>query len=352
MSNPALIDPQTSRLFTALRALLMLAVVCIHSEKGILFSLGVTGETPLTRGILNVLCRHLFQTTVPLYFAISGYLLYLRYDGNLKDYPRLVAKRFRTLMLPFLLANGFWLAWLTVNGSIPGISGTTILKTRGYLSMLLGIDGLPLIYPLWFLRDLFIFALFAPVFAFFLKRLPYLGLAAIWLCWNFMLQKGIPLEFSGAFFFYLGGLLAVKRIGLTLPRTAVIAAWAVFLATTAVSSYIDLSGMETQWRYPFWRMSVLSAVLVVWDWARWVRLGERAWLMWLAPSIFFIYLLHEPTLSYLAEWTKGWVLSGSTASQLGYACFLTAACLAITWSIGWILKRFAPPAYALLTGGR
>lgn len=352
MSTAALIDPQTSRLFTALRALLMLAVVCIHAEKGILFALGVTGETPLARGILNVLCRHLFQTAVPLYFAISGYLLYLRYDGNLKDYPRMAARRFKTLMLPFLLVNGFWLAWLTVTGSIPGISGTTILRERGYLNMLLGIDGLPIIYPLWFLRDLFILALASPLFAFFLKRLPYAGLAGIWLCWNFMLQKGIPLEFSGAFFFYLGGLLAVKRAGLSAPRPAVIAAWAVFAATTAISSYMDLSGMVTQWKYPVWRMCVLSGVVAVWHWAMWARIGERGWLLWLSPSIFFIYLLHEPALSYLAEWTKGWVLPGSTASQLGYAAFLTAACLALTWSVGWGIRRFAPPAYSALTGGR
>jgi len=345
----ALIDAVTSRRLTALRALLMLCVVGIHAEKGVLFN--VAAEAPFAHALFNVVCRHFFQTAVPLYFTMSGYLLFLRYDGNLAEYPRLAFKRFRSIFLPFLLVNGFWIGYLTITGGIPGIGGTTVLRERGVLSLLLGLNGLPLIYPLWFLRDLFVFFLLAPAFGLMLRRAPYAGLCGLWLCWNFIQQENIPIDFGGAFFFFLGGLLAVKRAdldgwqGLRLP---VLLAWA---ALIGLSAAIQVGEVETAWRFPLWRMSVMTGAVAVWQLSGLLRLGENRMLLQLAPSIFFVYLLHEPTLSYLANWTRGLVGAGS-ASQLGYALLLGVATVAITYSMGWVLRRFAPPVYSVLTGGR
>jgi len=364
MTSP-LVDADTSRRLTALRCLLMLAVVGIHTEKGLLF--GLAAEAPLAKAVLNVLCRHVFQVSVPLYFAMSGYLLFLRYDGGWRGYPRLVAKRFRTIMLPFLLANIFWLAFILVEGGIPGIGGTTYVKERGFASLILGLNGLPLIYPLWFLRDLFILFLLAPALSVIIHRLPYLGLAGFWLCWNFMLQQGIPLEFLGAFFFYLGGLLAVKQVNLNGLRRFIRPFCLGWMVLIAVSSAIQISGTETIWRYPAWRASVLVGAVAVWLLSGTIRFGgttgsiesggagETGWkraIFMLSPYIFFIYLLHEPALSFIASWTSWMVSPDSSLAQLGYVLFLTAATMASTLGLAWVLKRFAPPAYSLLTGGR
>ncbi|MBN8839326.1 MAG: hypothetical protein J0I25_03910, partial [Sphingomonadales bacterium] len=81
-------------------------------------------------------------------------------------------------------------------------------------------------------------------------------------------------------------------------------------------------------------------------------LGEWKWLHTLAPYIFFIYLLHEPVLSYLSQWTRGVPLAGSTAAQLGYTLGLAAATTLACLGLGLALKRLLPPAYSLLTGGR
>jgi peptidoglycan/LPS O-acetylase OafA/YrhL len=352
MSTP-LIDATTSRRLTALRALLMLCVVGIHSEKGVLFNLAA--EAPLAQALFNVVCRHIFQTAVPLYFAMSGYLLFLRYDGNLAEYPRLALKRFRSIFLPFLLINGFWIAYLMISGGIPGIGGTTYLRERGVFSLLLGVNGLPLIYPLWFLRDLFVFFLLAPAFGFVLRRAPYLGLCALWLCWNFMELKALPVDYGGAFFFCLGGLLALRRANLDAWSRALWPMCLVWAALIAVSASIQLGSpliLDVQWLFPMWRLSILAGAVAVWQLSGLVRLGESRVLLRLAPSIFFIYLLHEPVLSYLADWTGGLVSAGSSLSQLGYALLLALTTVAITYAMGWILRRIAPPVYSVLTGGR
>jgi surface polysaccharide O-acyltransferase-like enzyme len=360
--TPPLIDAATSRRLTALRSLLMLAVVCIHTEKGLLF--GLAAEAPLTKAILNVLCRHVFQTAVPLYFAMSGYLLFLRYDGGLGGYPHLIAKRFRTIMLPFLLANIFWLVFILVEGGIPGIGGTTYVKERGFVDLILGLNGLPLIYPLWFLRDLFFLFLLAPGISYVIRRLPYLGLAGFWLCWNFMLQEGIPLEFSGAFFFYLGGLLAEKRADLDGLKRYVWPVCLGWIALVAVSATLQISGTETILRYPVWRASVMVGAVSVWllsglaqfsgneEKDGTVETGWKRAVFMLSPYIFFIYLLHEPALSFIASWTSWMVSADSVLAQLGYVLFLAVSTMAATLGVAWVLKRLAPPVYSLLTGGR
>jgi peptidoglycan/LPS O-acetylase OafA/YrhL len=350
MTNP-LLSAETSRRFAAMRSLLMLAVVCIHAEKGVLFGAGA--ETPLASAVFTVINRHLFQTAVPLFFAMSGYLLFLRYEGGLAAYKSIAARRFRTLMVPYLACNLFWLAFILIAGGIPGIGGSTYVKTRGYVNLVLGIDGLPLVYPLWFLRDLFTLFLCAPAFHWLLRRMPWLGLAAIWYCWNFVPQQGIPLEFSGAFFFHLGGMLAVRRADLPALDRHAAALLAFYAAVTALSVWIQLEGdPQSLWRFPVWRLSVMTGTAAVWTLTGLLRVGEGQWLTRLAGYIFFIYLLHEPTLSFLAGATPELVKGGGTAAQLGYAAFLAAAAIGATLAAGWGLKRAAPAAYGVLTGGR
>jgi len=345
---PPLMDQARSLRITALRALLMLVVVGIHAPKGLLTH---APYTPATEAVLNVLGRHLFQTAVPLYFAISGYLLFLRYQGGLEGYPALAAKRFRTIFLPYLLVNAFWIAYVALFGAIPGIGGSTFLKTRGVASLLLGIDGWPLVYTLWFLRDLFLFFLAAPLFGFFIRRAPLAGLALLWLAWNTLAIPVIAVDLSGAFFFYLGGLLAARRCDVEAWDRRTLPLWALWAALVAVSATLQLKGLLTWWQFPVWRACVLVGVAAVWTASGSWRLGERRWLLRLSGSIFFVYLLHEPVLSFLADWTPG-LLLGGTAGQLAYVAFLGATATGLCLGLGALLRRATPPVYSLLTGGR
>jgi len=342
------LDQAQSRRITALRALLILAVVGIHAPKGLLAH---AQYTPLAGAVLNVLGRHVFQVAVPLYFAISGYLLFMRYDGGLAGYPALVAKRFRTIFLPYLLVNGFWIAYVAVAGGIPGIGGTTFLKTRGVASLLLGIDAWPLVYTLWFLRDLFVFFLAAPLFGLFIRHAPYAGLAACWLAWNTLALPVISLDLGGAFFFYLGGLLAARRADLDAWQSRLATLWALWAVLIAASATLQLQGSLPGWQFPVWRASVLVGVAAVWVASGTWRLGERALLLRLSGSIFFVYLLHEPLLSFLADKTPG-LLPPGTAGQLAYVAFLGLAVTAVCLALGAAMRRWARPAYSLLTGGR
>jgi len=328
----------------------MLAVVGIHAQKGVLYLSG--GETPAAALIFLIVCNHLFQAAVPLYFAISGFLLFLRHDGPPDDYPKLVSRRFRSLFLPFLLVNGFWLAYLSATGAIPGIGGSTYLKTRGYLQLLLGLDGLPLIYPLWFLRDLFVLFVLSPVLGWLLRHAAYAGLALLWLCWNFLPQGDVPVAYLGVFFFYLGGLAAVKRFPLACPGPALAALWTGFALLTALSVFILTANPGSVWWFPVWRLCVLTGTLAVWYWSGWAKLQDWGWLTRIAPFIFFVYLVHEPALSYLADACSGLFSLPGTISQLGFALGLAVAATAVSLALALLLRSLAPPVYRLLTGGR
>ncbi|GFK94769.1 hypothetical protein NNJEOMEG_02617 [Fundidesulfovibrio magnetotacticus] len=343
-----LIDAATSRRISALRALLMLAVVGIHAPKGLLAHVV---PTPEAGAVLNVVGRHLFQAAVPLYFAISGYLLFLRYPGGLDGYKGLVAKRLRTLFLPYLLVNGLWIAYVALFGAIPGIGGTSYLKARGVLPLLLGVDGWPLVYPLWFLRDLFAFFLAAPLFAVLIRRLPWAGLFLLWAAWNTLEIPRVSLDLGGAFFFCLGGVLAARRMNLDGLGRYLPLLWGLWALCIAASATLQLQGLWPGWQFPAWRASVLVGVATVWTASRGWRLGERAWLLRLSGSIFFVYLFHEPALSWLADLTPWLVLPG-TAGQLAYVVLLAASATGLCLGLGAALRRLAPRVYGLFTGGR
>lgn len=352
----------TSRRITALRALLILTVLGVHSLKGVRFHLG--SITPAADVFFTVLAFHIFQVCVPLYFAIAGYLLFLRYDGGLRGYPQLVVKRFRSVLLPFLLLNAIWICYLILVGGIPGIGGTTVYKTRGFLSLLLGIDGLPLIYPLWFLRDLFIYFLLAPLFGLCFRSISWMGLALLWAAWNSSLEQTIHVNLIGPFFFYLGGIVARKRCDLNgwqRFRWILLLAWA---ALIAASSFVRLELHGSFWREPLWNAALLAGACSTWTLSglpqkknggpddQWEGVGSYRTLLALAPYAFFIYLLHEPVMSFLMAATPGLAIAGNTASQIGYAAFLTIATGLVNLSAAWLLRRFVPGIYAVVTGGR
>ena len=110
--------------------------------------------------IKYVISGNISRCAVPGFFVISALFLYRKefsWWGN-------VRKKFRTLMIPYLLMNTFWVVFYFVCQHIPAVSdyfsnaenmvGDWKLSgwLRGY-----GITSIsPLLYPLWFLKYLFL----------------------------------------------------------------------------------------------------------------------------------------------------------------------------------------------------
>lgn len=112
--------------------------------------------------ISQVICR----CAVPGYFFISGILLYrkdFKWSENVK-------KKISTLVIPYFFINSLWLIIFFITQNIPFLSSffsneDNNISSWGimeYLNAFIGYkNSCPLVYPLWFIRDLFILNIFA-----------------------------------------------------------------------------------------------------------------------------------------------------------------------------------------------
>ena len=122
---------------------------------------------------------------VPVFFIISSFLFF--YDMNEFDIQKWsikLRKRIRTLLIPYIFWNLFYLLFmLIVQISFSNIMGGEERKMVYNYSFLELINsfwnfggmyyGMPILYSFWFIRNLMILNLFAPVFYLLLKRVPF-----------------------------------------------------------------------------------------------------------------------------------------------------------------------------------
>ena len=327
------------------------------------FTLGNGWQYFLANGVLRF--------RIPLLFAISGYLLAWRDDGRLPHRAR-VGRRLRTLGLPYLLWSGLWLAALWALEQFPG-TGRAVLDaeispfwprqllgqyTAGEL--LVRALVLPAPFQLWFLRSLLVYNLAYP----WLKKA-----VAQWPRWYFSIAgllwlAGVPLplvEGEGLLFFGLGLWLAQRGYDVQRPprwfRPGLGAA--LWLGTAALHTGLAFGGGPARGLgHPLLlltlhRIGEISGLLTAWfGLDGLVRAAmARGWFRWLTGFSFIIYALHVPAVNYA---TEAALCHGATLPQPQLLTYLLVPPLIIAGSValGAGLRRVAPKAYGLLTGGR
>ena len=78
---------------------------------------------------------------------------------------------------------------------------------------------------------------------------------------------------------------------------------------------------------------------------------NRKWFVWLSAFSFMIYVVHAPLVAYATEAVFGMVNHFPNYRMLTYI-FLPLAVIALSVSLGALLRKFLPGVYGLLTGGR
>lgn len=152
---------------------------------------------------LQYTCVELGWITVPLFFFISGYLLFQKYDGTLTCYKKKLKQRLWSLLIPYLLWN--LLGYMMFAYIDKTIAPNHLVQSFFALPEM---AGGPADHPLWFLRNIILYTLAAPLIWLFVKRRSFgylLALSAgLWLLGLQPLQHGIVI---GALFFIGGGIL-------------------------------------------------------------------------------------------------------------------------------------------------
>jgi surface polysaccharide O-acyltransferase-like enzyme len=351
MSTRSLVSPEISKRFDVLRTLLVVFVVGVHAEKGLQ---AYYKEIPdALRAVLIIVPHNIFRICVPVFFGISGYLFYLTYKPSAAAYGRMVLKKTRTILLPYLLFNALTIALILIFNKAPYMGDIHGLRQEGILKYLLGVYRFPAVYPLWFLRDLYVYFLLAPVFYVVSVEIPRLGVLAFWAVWMFVPQQGLAVELSGAFFFYTGCLLARTGADLDGLRRYALPGVALGLIALFAVSYVEYFQGYPPYYHLFYRHDMIFGTLALWLLTGYSWLGRSKFLLALSGTSFFVYLTHEPVLSYLIYGTR-YIFhpTSGTWVGIGYMALLTALTFTLCTLLAKLLIRYAPAVYAVATGSR
>jgi peptidoglycan/LPS O-acetylase OafA/YrhL len=168
----------------------------------------------------------------------------------------------------------------------------------------------------------------------------------------FVPQAGIPIELSGLVFFYGGCMLSRLKIDLDGARRLTLPVAVVYLLFLCATASFELSYGAESYYHLLYRHSMIFGTLTLWLLSAYRPLRDNKMLLSLAGTSFFVYLVHEPVLSYLIYGTRFLFKPSGTLVGIAYMLLLMAVTYAVCNALARLLERRLPRLYALAVGAR
>lgn len=300
-------------------------------------------------------CQELFgRASVPLLSVISGYLM-VHQHGDIGAAARL-GKKARSLLVPLVGWN--MIAILLTAAMTRQLPYQTLDQ---WADALLAITSEPAIHPLYFLRDIFVCALFFPLIRLAVERATMASLALVAAAslagWTYPLFVG-----SGPLLFFTAGVaIALGRLSADLDgyqkRLLAAAALLAPAFTTAVMVQMLVDPAEEERLKAAFTIGLfverICGAWFVWTVARWtLRQRWNPLVQAIEPYIFMVFCSHILWLT--AAWN---VLEagGLSYDHPLYPLFFATApfqALAAALALSAVLRRSSPRLLRLLCGGR
>ena len=354
-----------SEVATMLRFPLIIGVLFIHALPNVIQKMAITDVWNSPQVIwsykyISELCSHAIPLiAVPLFFFISGYYTFFQKDWSKKKLIKAEwKKKLKGLVLPYFIWNTLMIVALLLWAKLSYLLGLEIsypLKITS-LKQVFGYYTYDVInYPLWYLRELIILTILAPI----IYRLLKVSNGWVLLIFLVLFLANIPLLPSilgnvSVFTFSLGGFLGMKKIN---PLELV---WsykhAILVITVLLVLFLPLSN---SWAYhgyltKYYILLGASSALILSHEAKSKRPYLFEQLKSLNRYVFFIYVAHAVLINYLVHaliLRLPFVNPEADGALLGY--FLTVLLtLMSTLVIYHILDRLQPRLLKFLCGSR
>ena len=211
---------------------LAVLVVILHSN---ITCLNIGGEIfpldcnhfPIYRPISFLFSELIASLAVPTFFVISGYFFFnglITSNGTLNSniYIEKLKRRTKTLLLPYLLWNLIYLLIFFVGQSIfsdimsDGNKRIADYELLDYLNVFWsGYHNYSICAPLWFVRNLMVMILLAPIFVFLFRKTKCTTLILFLFVWLLELGAIVDgIDFKSLFFFYGGGYVSYNKFNM------------------------------------------------------------------------------------------------------------------------------------------
>ena len=301
-----------SRCIDFLRCMLIIFVVIIHTN--------LVADTPCSDSVYAQgydIIGNLLWLCNPLFFAISGYLFFYSVDFSGKVYAGKMKRRFHTLLVPYLLWNTIYLLLFSaVYQFAPSVIGTHVvpIQEMGPVDFLRNyfcvygdsVFGEPIDGPLWFIRDLMILSILAPVLYALIRihRLTFLLFIGLYLWYPFQMVGSLV-------FFAIGCYLSIWHIqpfvlSRKWGRIAVVA----FLLCTCLNVCLSLQGV---WFLAlFLVQQVTGMIMLAFGVQCLLRRYPNALPQTLNHSLFIVFALHAIIARFLTKTAAAYLVAHQT----------------------------------------
>ncbi len=357
-----MLDREQSLRLDLLRFPLIVGVVFIHAYVSTAIysgnEIGLNQTHFVVDFIRNLISNGIARVAVPLFFLMAGYLFFTGFEWSKKSYFVKLKARIKTLLIPFIFWNIVTLSFIALaqaipatqiyfSGNNPPIAGFGFFD---YLNAVVGINRSPIAYQFWFIRDLMILVLLAPLIKIILKFGPFAFLAVFFIYWFFDIWPFYVPSSEALLFFYVGAYLASTNKNMfAVDRYGSILVLLYLIIVTIDASFID--GPFNPYLH---KVGIIVGVLSTLFITKFIARTERikSIILWLSSASFFVYAIHEPLLTIVRKISYK-LLSPNTSSSILCLYFFVPIVVITFLIIAYrVFFRVTPRFVSIVTGGR
>ena len=309
--------------------------------------------------VTEMLSHFLCAIAVCWFFFFSGFLFYRNLqEGEFgkKWVLQKWTRRVHSIVIPYLLWNLLNVVAFFLVTKLFQLLGVGITSDDPVTALQQGplhwfITG-PIDYPLWYLRDLIVMSVLAPVFYYPTKKWPWATLAVLLVLYLISYRTKFFL-FPSFSLFGLGAWVSIRRDNLILIcrrvkiPAAILAVVFLLVATYFCNHHRSYDKLFRLIFFPFGMVTFMNICDYLFDFKGWRTLMLR-----LTETVFFIYAAHE---IYILGWTKGLFqrIFGETlaANWISYI-FVPIVTGVVCLALFYLLKRICPKALSFACGWR
>lgn len=349
---PSLYDQRLSKAITWLRFPLIFFIILLHSYSVV----RLEGPHENYFKTIYPLALWLGESGVPGFFFISGFLFF----SSKKSYLEKLRTRFHSLFVPYILWNLLLLS-VCISASFIGLSVEINDKSLSDYSIIDYIrlfwdrgsydngNFVPLLCPLWYIRNLLIMSVLSPLFYYIIRYLreSFLIITVMW--WMSIHDNAfIP---QTILFFSLGAYFPIFNINplkmVTERKPLFISLFFIFLLADWGSHMILYTPINLQLH----RMALLFNIpilLLIGDWCMQRGFYNRR----LSDTSFIVFCVHYPIVVVIRKWC---ISSLNDVTDLEHV-FLYLTCIVIatvlSLSVYRMLETCPPQVKNILSGNR
>lgn len=339
------------QIFDWLRFPLIIGVIFIHNHQ---FSNNCISSGYKWGGVvIELFSQEIGRLSVPIFFIISGYLFFHNIDALTTEiWIQKLKRRIKSLLIPYLIWNVvvglcYIFIW-NLNGSD---NMHMIGAGRFWFESLIGkmreTGAFPIVFQMWYIRDLMCVVLLSPILYFFLKKVGFLFVPCIGVLWIFGIELPVLgnycLSMAAIFYFGLGAYFTINGFSyMACVRKVRCLGFVYPLLVTADILY----GSKALHNF-----GILSGIILIFYICGYLaKSGRLKSVSFLSSASFFVFAIHEPLLSHVVRSLTSKILP----NHLIIAQYFISVGLIVGISliIYYAMRKFFPKVTGIVCGGR